>query len=354
MDGKKFRTILACGQGGILDAKAREAGLCVHYLNNLIRPVNPVFDILAFFEIMAFLRREKPDIIHTHSSKAGIIARLAARCAGVPVIIHTFHGFGFHDRQPPAVRKIYILAEQLCAKISHALIFVSNANMQTALALKIGKQSSYRLIRSGITLEQYPAKSAEGTRIRAELGLPEKGPIVTSIGNLKPQKNPEDFIAAAEIVLKECPEACFLFIGDGILRPEAEKLVRLKGLEKKCFFPGWRRDIPEILSISSVFALTSLWEGLPRSAVEALKTGLPCVCYKTDGVADIIKDGVNGFLTQQKDPAEMARHICSILKDENLRNRLARGAAETKLDEFDIDLMVRRQENLYEELLRRR
>lgn len=353
LDKGRFETALVCGKGGMLDSEAAELRIRTHFIPHLIRPVNPVRDTLALIQLFSLFRREKPDIVHTHSSKAGILGRTAAFLARVPVIIHSFHGFGFNRRQPLAVRLSYQLAERLCAALSGCLIFVSKTNMEDAGSLGIGNPSLYRIIRSGIPLQNYPAKNVDAAAKRKELGLAPEGPLIVSVGNLKPQKNPADFVRVAEIVLKSHPRACFLFIGDGTLRGEMEKMISRAGISGRCVFAGWRKDIAEILSISGIFVLTSLWEGLPRSLVEALKSGLPAVCYATDGVKDLLSDGVNGFMTEQKDFRSMAGKISQLLRDENLRAGLALGASRTDLKDFDIKAMVRSQEKLYEELLRR-
>lgn len=351
LDKNRFDTALVCGKGGMLDPQAFDSGVRVHFIPDLVCPVNPLRDVMALFELLALFRKERPDIVHTHSSKAGILARLAAFFAGVPVIIHSFHGFGFHNGQPWPLRRTFQIAEKVCAALSHALVFVSRANMDTARRLGIGDQGSYRIIRSGIVLNDYPASTDPAAK-RSELGLPPAGPVVVSVGNLKPQKNPADFVRVAEIVLRELPQACFLFVGDGILRGKIDEMTRRLGIAKRCVFAGWRKDIAEILSMSDVFVLTSLWEGLPRSLVEAIKCRVPCVCYGTDGVRDIISDGKNGFLVEPEDIRSMSEKICRILRDKDLRERLIHGCLLTELKEFDIVSMVSSQEKLYETLLK--
>ena len=354
LDPRRFEASLVTGPGGVLDDEARRSLPRMIFAASLKRPVRALPDLAALGELWRILRAERPDVVHTHSSKAGILGRLAAFLAGVPVVLHTYHGFGFHDGQPPLLRRAYIAAERVCGALSHALIFVSEANRKTARALGLGDPASHVLIRSGIALSRFPAKVEERGRLKASVGAGMHKPLVLSVGNLKPQKNPEDFVLAARRVLDEHPEARFLFLGDGELRPRVEGLVIREKLHGKVLFPGWRRDTPELMAAADVFVLTSLWEGLPRSLVEAMRTGLPSVCYDTDGVRDLLRDGENGFLAPRGDVGTLARRVSELLSDEPLRRRLGEAAARSVGEEFDIDAMVRRQEDLYLRLARER
>ena len=348
LDPNRFAVALWAGEGGLLDEKAAP-GLLTR-VRHLVREIDPAADVLALFGLYRLLRRARPDVVHTHSSKAGILGRLAAAAARTPAVVHTFHGFGFHPGQSSLKRGFFIMLERLCAVFSGALVFVSKDNMETARAARIGSPARYRLIRSGVRLANYPARvSREGKR--GELGLPAGALVVAAIGNAKPQKNPGDFIKAAARLLPSRPDARFVFVGGGealdALRAEAAGL----GLKDRCLFTGWREDSAEILAASDIFALTSMWEGLPRSLVEALKTGLPAVCYRADGVADILREGVNGFRVEKGDLDGFCAALARVMDDAALRARLAAGAAATELGEFDIDRMVRQQEELYLELL---
>lgn len=345
---------LIAGPGGVLDDEAKalseKHGFKLIFLPSLVRDIRPLTDLLAFFQLANLLRSLSPDIVHTHSSKAGILGRLAAALAGVPKVVHTFHGFGFHERQTFPVRSLYIFLEKLAALFSDRLVFVSKSNWDTAASLKIGKVSRYRLIRSGVALSRYPAALPEKAKKKAELQLGMHKPLVVSIGNLKPQKNPLDFVAAAKKINESLPECEFLFIGEGPLRPQVEARVIAAGLSHRFKLPGWRDDAPQWLAASEVFVLTSLWEGLPRALVEALRSRLPAICYAVDGVVDVVQDGQNGFLVEPGNPDALAEKVIAVLTDEDLRKRLSAAAAKTIGEEFDIDGMVQSQERLYDEL----
>lgn len=345
LDKSAFEPILIAGEGGVLD---NEATTCrTIFLSSLVHPVSPLRDFLAYLELTSFFLREKPAVVHTHSSKAGILGRFAAFTASVPVIVHTYHGFGFHERQNPLVKAVYVFLERLACRVSTELVYVSRSNQE--YATKHGLPQGV-LIRSGVKLSDLPAK-VDKAKLKMSAGIGMHKPLVLSIGNLKPQKNAADFVALAAKVAQAVPEARFCFIGDGPQRKALEAKVFALGLEGRVLLPGWRRDAKEWLAAADVFVMTSLWEGLPRALVEAMKSGLPCLCYATDGVTDLIEDGVNGMTVAPGDVDALAARLTRVLQDDGLRRDLGRAAGAAIGPEFDIDGMVRSQEALYRRLL---
>ena len=350
LDKTLFDAKLVAGPGGILDGKVPPGSIV--RAPRLARSIRPVNDFLALLELRDIIRKENPAIVHTHSSKAGILGRLAARLAGVPFIVHTFHGFGFHERQNALKRYFFILLEKICALFTDSLIFVSNANMDYARGYKLGDTAGYRLIRSGIPLKDYPSRSDRASK-RRELGVPENAILIVNLGNLKPQKNPGDFIAAAGRLAGAHKDAVFMLVGGGEGLEAARAQAKDAGLERQLLFPGWREDSAGILAAADIFTLTSLWEGLPRSLVEAIKTGLPSVCYRTDGVADLLYDGGPGCMVEQGDLNALCLHLEDLIANPARRAEMAAKAAGTDLSQFDIDYMVRRQEELYLQLMKK-
>ncbi len=354
LDRARFEPLLVCGEGGFFDDEVRrDATLRAVFVSSLVREVAPARDLLALLELANLFRAERPDVVHTHSSKAGILGRLAAALAGVPVVVHTYHGFGFHDRQNPLVKSAYVLLERLCAAFTTRLVFVSRANAEYAEKNAISGAEGAALIRSGVRLADFPAP-VDKAKLKTSVGIGMHKTLVVSIGNLKPQKNAGDLVAAAAKAAAAAPEARFVFLGDGPQRRALEAKAFALGLHDRLFFLGWRRDGAQWLAAADAFALTSLWEGLPRSLVEAMRTGLPAVCYATDGVVDVLRDGENGFLVAPGDVDAFARRLTSLLTDAELRGRLGAAARASIGPEFDIDGMVRAQEALYAELLEKR
>lgn len=354
LDRARFDARLWCGRGGYWDADVEKdlgASGQLRYVRHLVRPVNPVQDLLAILELYRALKAERPDVLHTHSSKAGIVGRIAGRLAGVPLIVHTAHGFGFNDRQPALTRRLYVALEKWTARMADALVFVSQANQDQARRLGIGRRDRHRLIRSGVDLAKLAALrgKADRTAVRASLGLPADARLVTTLSAFKPQKNLSDFIRMAKRVAEAAPNASFVLIGDGEQRPELEKAVRDSGLGRRVAMPGWRRDAAEILAASDVFVLTSLWEGLPRALVEAAALGIPSLCYDTDGVRDLLSAGA-GEIVPQGDVAALADGVARLVNDAVLAQAMADGQSARIGPEFDIHGMVRSQEGLYREL----
>ncbi|MDE2489585.1 MAG: glycosyltransferase family 4 protein [Elusimicrobia bacterium] len=351
LDPQRFETLLVCGRGGLLDDEVRaDSGVRAVFLDSLAREVSPVRDLLALLELQKLFAAERPDVVHTHSSKAGILGRLAAALAGVPVVVHTYHGFGFHDRQQFLVKGFYARLERLCARLTTQLVFVSRANEEYARRHGIAAARPPVVIRSGVALAGLPAK-VDAPALKRSAGIGVHKPLVVSIGNLKPQKNAGDLVEAAARVVREVPDARFAFLGDGPGRRALEARLFALGLRDQFVLLGWRRDAAQWLAAADAFALSSLWEGLPRALVEAMKSGLPCACYATDGVVDVIRDGANGLLVPPGDAAALAERLIRLLKDADLRRRLGAAAAASIGPEFDIDGMVRAQEELYARLL---
>jgi glycosyltransferase involved in cell wall biosynthesis len=346
LNSEHFEPLLICGPGGMLDEEANASSWTTHYVRWLARPVNPIKDLLAFVALYRLLREIKPHIIHTHSSKAGILGRVAAYIAGVPVIVHTFHGFGFTPTQSGFVRRSYTLLEKFCALLSTQLIFVSKDNDEEARALGIIGSKPHSVIRSGITIQ----RSSVPSSIREELGIPSQAWMVTSVGNFKPQKNPLDLAKTAKAVLSQDPSVHFLLVGDGELRRVVERYIAAEGLTQNLHLLGWRQDVPMILAASNAFLLTSLWEGLPRAMVEAAMAGVPTVAYAVNGVKDILVEGETGFPVAAHDTAAAAQKLLWIKDHPQEAKRFAQNARGLVEKAFNIDKMVREQEDLYQKL----
>lgn len=349
LDRREFTLALACADEGELLSEARAlADVELFELSHLRREVRPPADARALSELRRAIRRFGPEIVHTHSSKAGILGRLAAWREGVPVVIHSIHGFGFGPHQPAPVRIAFLTAERLAARWTTAFVAVSQRNLEEGVRLGLFPASRARLIRSGVDLESFGARRG-GEALRRVLGIPAAAPVVVQIACLKPQKAPERFVEIATRLAPRFPAAHFLLVGDGALRGRLEGLRRVAGLEGRLHLPGWRRDVPAVLDAATVVTLTSRFEGLPRVLVEALAAGVPVVAMAVDGVSEVVRDGENGFLLAPDDVAGVAERVGEILGDGGLRSRLAARAGEN-LEEFGLEAMVSKQEQLYREL----
>jgi glycosyltransferase involved in cell wall biosynthesis len=229
--------------------------------------------------------------------------------------------------------------------VTDHFVMVSDADRQRAAALGLVPLDRSRVIRAGIDLARFRC-GVDGWAIREAYGIPAAVPLVTQVGNFKPQKAPLDFVRVAEQVAGADPTAWFLMIGDGPLRGEAEARVHASGIGDRFVFGGWSDDIPGVLAATTVSVLTSRHEGLPCSVVESLAAGVPIVATAVDGTVEVVRPGENGFLAPAGDVRALAEGVVVLLSEPDRRRRFAHAAREG-LDEFDRDLMVRKQEELY-------
>ncbi len=350
LDRSRFEPILVAGRGGILGGEAgRSHGLETLFLPDLVREVDPRRDLLALFRLLAFLRQRRPEIVHTHSSKAGILGRWAAFLAGVPVIVHTIHGFGITPEQGGARRWIFRSLESATSAVTTRFLAVSKSNLEEGVATGLFPRGRATLMRSGVDLASFRNGASAGD-LRGVLGIPAGAPVAGMVACLKPQKAPLDFVAVAERVARRVADAHFLLVGDGELRPRVQEAVAQSGLGGRFHLLGWRRDIPSILKNLSVLVLTSLWEGLPRVVPEAMAAGLPVVATRVDGTPEVVREGETGYLAEPHDVEALADRVAALLADPALARRMGERARE-EVGDFDIDAMVRKQESLYQQLL---
>jgi len=357
----QFQPVLITGQEGILVKEADQLrDVTRYYIRSLVREVNPVQDLKALLNLRQILVKEKPAIVHTHSSKAGILGRWAAKWAGVPVIIHSIHGFGFHDHQGLLMQKMFIFLERATSPITTHFIAVSRANIEKGIALKLFEASRISLIRSGIEIDAFRRPEAGGlTPVvrdpplkREEFGFNAETPLVGMIACFKPQKAPLDFVRMAHLIYKQMPEARFLMVGDGALRPQIESCIQELGLSEVVRLTGWRRDVPKILHLLDVLVLTSLWEGLPRVFPQAMAAAVPIVATCVDGAPEAVKEGINGYLLPPGDIKGLAERVIYLLRHPDLARKMGQQGIRL-VDEFDSDRMVRQQEELYLTLLKK-
>ncbi len=354
LDPERFDRVLVAGKEGMLVPSAERIGGCRFLrVDALVREIRPASDLRAYRALKEIFRDEKrraggdPLVVHTHSSKAGILGRAAARAAGADAVVHSIHGFGFHDGQFPAVRASYVALERLASRWTDAFVAVSRENIRTGVASGIFTADRCRLIRSGFDARRYLGGSRE--RGRRLLGVPEGAPVVGTVAVFKPQKAPLDFVAAARRVAGAIPGVHFAMVGDGELRPAAERAAEAASLAGRFRFPGWREEIPDLMKAFDVFLLTSRWEGLPRVVPQALIAGVPVVATSVDGTREIVDDGVDGFLVPPGDVPALAARVTGLLSG---TERLDPGFKRDRLlREFDRGEMVRAQARLYADLL---
>ncbi len=353
LDPERYERHLIAGLGGLLDEEARAlAGVQVELWPSLKHPVHPWWDLVALFKLARWLRRRRVDIVHTHSSKAGIVGRLAARLARTPVVVHTVHGWPFHERQSAWVRGLYVWLERLAAARTTRLIAVSQATRDKGLRHRIGRPEQYEVVYPGSDLAAFrPATPAQRQAVREEFGFPPEAKLVGLVACLKPQKAPVDFIRAAELITHR-EVARFLIVGDGEERPAVEQEIKRLGLEGRVKLAGWRRDVARLLPAFDVLALSSLWEGLPCVLAQALASGVPVVATDVEGTREAVAEGVTGRLVPAGNPEALAKALVELLADPGWLQRLA-AAGPGRAQAFSLTAMVQRLDRLYRTLLGR-
>jgi glycosyltransferase involved in cell wall biosynthesis len=289
--------------------------------------------------------------VHTNSSKAGVLGRIAAKLAGVPIIIHTVHGWSFHEHMSPLRRHLFVALEKLTASFTDAMIVVAEPDIEKGLREGIGRPQQYRLIRSAISLERFDPASIDGVAVRRELGLPLNAPVLGNVGRFSTQKNPLDWVRVAARVATDLPDCRFLLVGDGPLRADVEALIATEGLADRFVLTGLRRDVPRMVAAMDVFLLTSLWEGLPRVIPQAMSMRVPVVANRADGTVEAITHGETGFLVEPGDLDALAQHCLKLLRNPERRCAMGERGRAFATHEFDVQEMVARIDRLYRELL---
>lgn len=353
LDRNRYSLCLVSSNQGILIKEAQDIPeTSTILLSSLKRSINPFADLISLLKLISLFKKEKVSLVHTHSSKAGILGRWAARLAGVPFIVHTVHGWSFHNRLNFLAKSFYTFLERITAKFTDKLIAVSRSDIQKGLNNRIATEDKYALIRYGIAKDAFLNCHIDIEQKKKELGLNEGSPVVGMVACFKPQKCPQDFIRAASLVIKQRPQTQFLLVGDGRLRKEIERLIEGFSLKEKVILTGWRRDIPEILSCLDILVLSSLWEGMPLVFLEAMCRKLPIVAYQADGVGEVIRDGVNGFLVRPQDYAGLACRINDLLEDKVLLRQMGmRGFNLVMNNGSGLERMLKDLDNLYHDLL---
>ncbi|HQP91593.1 MAG TPA: glycosyltransferase family 4 protein [Candidatus Omnitrophota bacterium] len=343
-----FEVHLVSSDGYMRHEAGSVPGAKVKIVKYLKREPDPFFDILSVFMLARYMRKNRIDIVHTHSSKAGIVGRFAARLAGIPVVIHTIHGWGFHGYQNSLASWFYIQMERIAAGFTTKFIAVTHSDIRKGLKCRIGRESQYFMNRCGITFGEKTMPKEAVSKKRRLLGLAEEDMVIGTVACFKKQKNHVDLIECASNICKDHPNAKFLLVGDGALRPKIVALINRYGLQNNVQLLGWRRDVNELLQLMDVFMLTSLWEGLPVSVLEAQSMGLPVVAYNVCGVNEAIKDGVNGFLVRTGDIELLCDRLGQLLSNAALRKRMGdMGKCVISTDEFSSAKCVSRTIELY-------
>jgi lipopolysaccharide/colanic/teichoic acid biosynthesis glycosyltransferase/glycosyltransferase involved in cell wall biosynthesis len=356
LDPARFHSILVtgtenAGEGSLLDLA-------------LARGIEPVVipeivgqatlgprDLKALIALYRLMRRERPHIVHTHAAKPGVLGRLAARLAGVPVVVHTFHGHILHGYYGPLMTWLLRRMERLLARGTDRIIAVSEQVKQDLVRYDVAPPEKISVIPLGFDLQPFLDSGEHRGALYRELGLTNGARLVGIVGRIFPIKNHRLFLEAAARVAAEEHAARFVVVGDGVLRPEMEAHARRLGIADRVTFTGWRRDLPHIYPDLDVLVVSSKNEGTPVSAIEAMASACPVVATRVGGLPDLIEDGETGHLVPAEDAPALAAAILRVLRDREGARRMAGVAREQVSQRFRAERLVADVEHLYSELL---
>jgi glycosyltransferase involved in cell wall biosynthesis len=356
LDRSKFESVLVVGresaqEGNMLDLAVRH-GVNPVIITWLGREISLWNDLRATITLWLLLRKNRPLIVHTHTSKAGFSGRLAAHLAGVPVIVHTFHGHVFSGYFGPFKTKLFIWLEKILAVWSSAIITVSDSLKAQLLARKIAAPDKIEVVPLGLNLEPFLAISQRSNLLREEMGLAPEHFLVGIVGRLVPIKDHRTFLEAAKIVMENDHSVRFVVVGDGELRSKLDRMVQNLGLEKIIYFAGWRMDLAPIYADLDLVALSSRNEGTPVSIIEGSASGKPVVATRVGGVPDMITHGWNGLLVPPENPLALANAILQIKNDPAMAEKFAARARKHAAENYSAARLINNLEDLYLRLIK--
>lgn len=307
--------LLTAREGELLPDARRIPGLRLHLWEDWNHRVSPLHDLACMLRLSRMLRDQPFDLLHTHSSKAGIVGRLAAALAGSPArVVHHVHGWSFNATQPAWTRKAYVLLERLAARPGFLILACSGATDAQGRRERIGRDEDRRIVPYGI--DRSPNLKVRATdHVRRRLGAGSRDVVFLQVGNLKAQKDPLTFVRGAVEAGKRLHRAHFWIAGDGPLRQEVERIAREGGIADRFHVLGWRRDVPDLLAAADVLVLTSRFEGLPIAVLRGMAAGLPVVATSVDGTPEAVADGESGLLLRPGDVSALAEHLVALGRD---------------------------------------
>ena len=355
LNGKGYDCLLVTGNEGATEGSLRDLavtrGLRMAVIPELGREISLRSDLVTLIKLYRLMRRERPDIVHTHQSKAGFVGRIAARLAGVPIVVHTFHGHIFHGYFSPAKTRLVLLMERIGARLSTRIITISPRLRDEIAGFGVTKPHRIEVIPLGFELEAYATEVRGSGEFRRSLDLPERAKLIGAVGRLVPIKNIPLLLEAAAVARQQDPNIHVVIVGDGELRMELEAQVSALGLDDSVTFAGWRRDLPRVYADLDAVVISSDNEGTPASLIEAMATGCPVVATRVGGVPDLISDGETGRLVPPGDREALTSALLALLREPERTRQMAALARQQVLERHQAGRLVGDVDHLYRELL---
>ena len=358
LDPARFVTTLITGVGerdeGDLSAEARARGVQPVVIPELGPRIQLGRDLLALEKLVRLLRRLRPDLVHTHTAKAGALGRVAARLAGVPIIVHTFHGHVLEGYFSPSRTRLFLQIERALARITHRIITVSPRVRHDLLAKGIGRPEQMEVVPVGLDLARFQHGPVSPPRLREKLAIPSDAPLLGIVGRLVPIKDHPTLFQALALLQTHGPAPHLIVAGDGERREALKRLAQDLGLASRIHFLGWRNDLEAILGELDVVICCSKNEGTPVALIEAMAAGVPVLSTDVGGVGDLIVHGETGWLVPSGNPSALACGIRELLADPEPRAQLVPAARAAALGRHDLNGLIHRMEALYTSLLAKR
>lgn len=345
LDPDRYRVTIITGQGGPLTDRAEAAGLQVILEPSLVSPLSPRDDRTALRNLTELCQAGQYDVVHTHSAKAGALGRLAAHRAGVPRIVHTYHGFPFHEFQNPLRRAAYIAIERRLAGLTDVVLAIGSGVATEALRRGLAMPSALRTIAPVVEAVTVPKTAESRAAARAALAISDAGLVIGTVGRIDYQKAPEHLITA--IAKLRHQDATAVWIGSGPGLAEARELVRRVGLLDRFIFAGERSDVAGLLPAFDVFAMASRYEGLPCAVVEAMRCGVPVVATAVNSLPDLVIPGESGVLVPPGRPDLLAAAIDGVLDDERAADRMVTQGRILAGGNFDAERLAEVLDQVY-------
>ena len=344
------------GPEGDLFERAERAGLRVEVMPELVRAIRPATDVRAYRRLGQAIRRLEPEVVHTHSSKAGIVGRAAAWRERVPAVVHTVHGLPFGPSERPARNRVYVSLERWAARRCHAIVSVCDAMTEQALAAGVGRPEQYQTVYSGMDVDAFLNPARPRAEVRRELGLEPDQVAFATVARLFERKGHDDILAVAPGVLAANPRVRFVWIGSGVWRERLEAEAERLGVRPAIHFTGLVPPdrIPELLHACDAVVHPSLREGLARVLPQALLCGRPGISYDVDGAREVILTDETGILLPPRDLPALGQAIGRLAADPALRDRLGQEGRRRFAHQFRAETMVDQLRSLYERLLAQR
>lgn len=343
------------GPEGSLEERARRGGVDLRILDASRRALHPWRDARTYSQVVSLLRQIQPDLLHTHSSKAGIIGRVAAARLKLPCV-HTIHGASFHTGQSRIAFGVYQWLERWAARATDQFISVCDAMTDQYVEARVAPRDRFITISSGFDVEPFLTPEVPPAEMRARLGIAPDDIVIGKVARLFPLKGHEYLVQAARDVLVRCPRARFLLVGDGILRPGFEAELTAAGIRDRFVFTGLvpPQDVARLIHAMDIVVHTSVWEGLARVLPQGLIAGKPVVSYDIDGAREVVLPGVTGFLVPPRQIPELVDALVTLSSDAALRQKLGAQGRDRFTDQFRHQTMTRRIREVYADVLSRR